>query len=191
MNKKELVKYIEKKCNIKNINIEYNIISINTELKDIFDTIYFLKNNINCNFINLTDICGVDWPERNNRFDIVYHLLSPVNNNRIRIKTETNEFNPVESIVSIFPAAEWFEREAYDMYGILFKNHPDLRRLLTDYMFNGYPLRKDFHLSGFVELRYDEEQKKVVYEPVKLNQEFRDFDFLSPWEGVDHLFDKK
>ena len=132
----------------------------------------------------LIDICAVDYPARPNRFDVVYHLLSPRLNQRIRVKLETDETTPVASAVEVFRAADWFEREAFDMFGILFTGHPDLRRILTDYGFKGYPLRKDFPMSGYVEVRYDDEQKKVVYEPVKLTQEFRKFDFESPWEGA-------
>jgi NADH-quinone oxidoreductase subunit C len=138
-------------------------------------------------FVNLVDVCGVDYPERPMRFDVVYHFLSPKLNQRIRIKLQTDEETPVPSITSVFPGADWFEREAYDMYGILFAGHPDLRRILTDYGFEGYPLRKDFPLTGFHEVRYDDEQKRVVYERVRLAQEFRNFDFLSPWEGVDYV----
>jgi len=135
----------------------------------------------------LVDLCGNDWPQRAKRFDVVYHLLSPRQNLRIRIKVQTDEVTPVPSLIKVFPAANWFEREAYDLYGILFSGHPDLRRILTDYGFEGFPLRKDFPLTGFVEVRYDEAQGRVVYEPVKLNQEFRNFDFLSPWEGTDYV----
>ena len=135
----------------------------------------------------LIDICGVDYPARPERFDVVYHLLSPRKNQRVRVKVTTDEDHPVPSLVDVFPAANWFEREAYDMYGILFSGHPDLRRLLTDYGFEGYPLRKDFPLTGYVEVRYDDEQKRVVYEPVRLNQEFRSFDFESPWEGTTYV----
>lgn len=135
----------------------------------------------------LIDICGVDYPGRPERFEIVYHLLSPRRNQRVRIKVGTDEKTPVPSIVDVFPAANWFEREAYDMYGIMFSGHPDLRRILTDYGFEGYPMRKDFPLTGYVEVRYDDEQKRVVYEPVRLNQEFRNFDFESPWEGTDYV----
>jgi len=135
----------------------------------------------------LIDICGVDYPERAKRFDVVYHLLSPRRNQRIRVKCETDEDTAVPSAVEVFPAANWFEREAYDMYGILFSGHPDLRRILTDYGFQGYPLRKDFPLTGYLEVRYDDAQKRVVYEPVKLTQEFRSFDFESPWEGVKYV----
>mgnify|MGYP001163409404 CR=1 FL=1 len=138
-------------------------------------------------FVVLIDICGVDWPARAERFDVVYHLLSPRLNQRIRVKLSTDEATPVASAIPVFPAADWFEREAYDMYGILFSGHPDLRRLLTDYGFQGYPLRKDFPLTGYVEVRYDDEAKRVVYEPVKLTQEFRSFDFESPWEGTQYV----
>jgi NADH-quinone oxidoreductase subunit C len=149
--------------------------------------IKYLRDEPRLQFINLIDICGVDWPERPERFDVVYHLLSPAHNIRIRVKVSTDEETPVPSITDVFPAADWFEREAYDLYGILFTGHPDLRRILTDYGFDGYPLRKDFPLTGFVEVRYDDEQKRVVYEPVRLPQEFRNFDFLSPWEGTDYV----
>ena len=132
----------------------------------------------------LIDICGADYPERPERFEVVYHFLSVYENLRVRLKLSTDATSTVSSIVSVFPAANWYEREAYDLYGILFEGHPDLRRLLTDYGFRGHPLRKDFPLTGFVEVRYNEEQKRVVYEPVKLPQEFRSFDFLSPWEGA-------
>ena len=146
-----------------------------------------LRDDSDCLFEVLIDICGVDYPEREVRFDVVYHLLSPRKNQRIRVKCETDEETPVPSVIEVFPAANWFEREAYDMYGILFSGHPDLRRILTDYGFQGYPLRKDFPLTGYVEVRYDDAQKRVVYEPVKLTQEFRSFDFMSPWEGTDYV----
>jgi len=135
----------------------------------------------------LIDICAVDYPARPNRFDVVYHLLSPRLNQRIRLKVDTDERTPVPSAVDVFPAANWFEREAFDLCGVLFTGHPDLRRILTDYGFKGYPLRRDFPMSGYVEVRYDDEQKKVVYEPIKLVQEFRKFDFESPWEGAGML----
>ena len=138
-------------------------------------------------FVSIVDVCGVDYPERENRFDVVYHLLSPTRNIRVRLKVSTNEVDPVPSITGVFPGADWFEREAYDLYGMLFSGHPDLRRILTDYGFDGHPLRKDFPTTGFVEVRYDEERKRVVYEPVKLAQEFRTFDYLSPWEGTDYV----
>jgi NADH-quinone oxidoreductase subunit C len=135
----------------------------------------------------LVDLCGVDWPQREKRFDVVYHLLSLTRNLRIRIKTQLDEGEAIKSCVGIYPAAGWFEREAFDMYGVPFEDNPDMRRILTDYGFSGYPLRKDFPLTGYVELRYDDELKRVVYQPVKLVQEFRDFDFMSPWEGAPHI----
>ncbi len=147
----------------------------------------FLRDDARLGFVCIVDICGVDYPAREQRFDVVYHLLSPKQNARVRIKVQTDGDTPVPSVTPVFPGADWFEREAYDMYGILFTGHPDLRRLLTDYGFDGYPLRKDFPLTGFVEVRYDDEVKRVVYEPVQLTQEFRDFDFLSPWEGTDYV----
>ncbi|ODS00880.1 NADH dehydrogenase [Methyloceanibacter methanicus] len=149
------------------------------------DVITLLKEDETCRFGCLIDICGVDYPEREERFDIVYHLLSPWKNTRIRVKVKTDAETPVPSIVDIFPAANWFEREASDLYGVVFDGHPDLRRILTDYGFEGHPLRKDFPLTGFVELRYDDEQKRVVYEPVQLMQDYRDFDYLSPWEAME------
>ena len=137
-------------------------------------------------FQQLLDVCGVDYPERAQRFDVVYHLLSLTRNMRIRVKVATDEVQPVPTVKGVFPSAEWFEREAFDMYGMLFSGHEDLRRLLTDYGFQGHPLRKDFPMTGYVEVRWDDEVKRVVYEPVKLTQEFRNFDFLSPWEGADY-----
>ena len=137
-------------------------------------------------FQQLLDVCGADYPDRVERFEIVYHLLSMTRNVRVRVKVATDEQAPVPSVITVYPSAGWFEREAFDMYGVLFSGHPDMRRLLTDYGFQGYPLRKDFPMTGYVEVRYDEEQKRVVYEPVKLTQEFRNFDFLSPWEGADY-----
>lgn len=147
----------------------------------------FLRDDPTCKFCCFIDICGVDYPERPKRFDVVYHLLSPYNNLRVRVKVQTDDNTPVPSIINVFPSANWFEREAFDLYGILFDGHPDLRRILTDYGFSGYPLRKDFPMTGHVEVRYDDEQKRVVYEPVKLVQEFRNFDYLSPWEGTDYI----
>lgn len=137
-------------------------------------------------FQQLLDVCGADYPDRVERFEIVYHLLSMTRNVRVRVKVATDERAPVPSVIAVYPSAGWFEREAFDMYGVLFSGHPDMRRLLTDYGFQGHPLRKDFPMTGYVEVRYDEEQKRVVYEPVKLTQEFRNFDFLSPWEGADY-----
>jgi len=135
----------------------------------------------------LVDLCGVDWPERAKRFDVVYHLLSLTQNARVRVKAQVGEGESIPSIISVYPAAGWFERETFDMYGVPFEGHPDMRRILTDYGFSGYPLRKDFPLTGYVELRYDDELKRVVYQPVQLVQEFRDFDFMSPWEGAPHI----
>ena len=146
-----------------------------------------LRDDPRCQFVCLIDVCGVDYPDRAQRFDVVYHLLSPFQNTRVRVRVFADETTPVPSICDVFPGANWFEREAYDLYGILFSGHPDLRRILTDYGFDGHPLRKDFPLTGFVEVRYDEERKRVVYEPVKLTQEFRSFDYLSPWEGTDYV----
>ena len=137
-------------------------------------------------FQQLIDLCGVDYPDRALRFDVVYHLLSLTRNLRLRVKVQTDEEKPVQSVTSVYPCADWYEREAFDLCGVLFSGHPDLRRILTDYGFTGHPLRKDFPMTGYVEVRYDEEQKRVVYEPVKLTQEFRRFDFLSPWEGAEY-----
>ena len=137
-------------------------------------------------FQQLLDVCGADYPDRQERFEVVYHLLSLTKNARVRVKVTTDEVQPVPTVIEVYPSAGWFEREAYDMYGMVFEGHPDMRRLLTDYGFEGHPLRKDFPMTGYVEVRYDEEQKRVVYEPVKLTQEFRTFDFLSPWEGAEY-----
>ena len=168
-------------------HVRFGELTLNVQRGKIIPVLKLLRDDGACRFEVLIDICGVDWPARENRFDVVYHLLSPRVNQRIRVKIEANETEPVPSTIEVFPAADWFEREAYDMYGILFAGHPDLRRLLTDYGFQGYPLRKDFPLSGYVEVRYDDERKQVVYEPVRLNQEFRDFDFESPWEGTGYV----
>jgi NADH-quinone oxidoreductase subunit C len=143
----------------------------------------FLRDDSGCLFKQVMDVCGVDWPGREQRFDVVYHLLSMKHNQRVRVKVATDEETAIPSITGIFSAAGWFEREVWDMYGVTFSGHPDLRRILTDYGFEGHPLRKDFPLTGYVEMRYDDEVKRVVYEPVKLTQDFRSFDFLSPWEG--------
>jgi NADH-quinone oxidoreductase subunit C len=147
----------------------------------------FLRDDAACQFISIIDGTAVDWPGREQRFDLVYHLLSPRLNQRIRLKTMTDEVTPVPSLIDVFRGADWYEREAFDLYGVLFTGHPDMRRILTDYGFEGHPLRKDFPLTGFVEVRYDDEQKRVVYDKVKLAQEFRTFDFLSPWEGTDYV----
>jgi NADH-quinone oxidoreductase subunit C len=153
---------------------------------DIVKVVTFLRDDPRCQFVFFVDVTAVDYPARERRFDVVYHLLSPTLNHRIRIKTMTDEATPVPSVTPVYPGANWFERECYDLYGVVFTGHPDLRRILTDYGFEGHPLRKDFPLTGFVEVRYDDELKRVVYEPVRLAQEFRNFDFLSPWEGPDY-----
>jgi NADH-quinone oxidoreductase subunit C len=147
------------------------------------DVARYLREDAGQLYVCFIDLCAVDYPVREKRFEVVLHLLSPKHNRRIRVKTSVDEDTPVASLCEVFPAADWFEREAYDLFGVLFSNHPDLRRILTDYGFDGHPLRKDFPMTGYVEVRYDDEQKRVVYEPVRLNQEFRQFDFLSPWEG--------
>ena len=149
----------------------------------LLEVLAFLRDDANCHFKCLVDLCGVDYPERPERFEVVYNLLSHLHGLRIRIKTSTDEDTPVPSASGLFSSAAWFEREAWDLYGVFFSDHPDLRRLLTDYGFEGYPMRKDFPLTGYVEVRYDDEQKRVVYEAVSLTQEFRSFDYLSPWEG--------
>jgi len=166
--------------------VAYGELTITAQAADIVKVMTFLRNDPRCQFVSFIDATAVDWPAREKRFDVVYHLLSPKLNLRIRVKIEADETTPVASIVAVFPGAEWFERETWDLYGVMFTDHPDLRRLLTDYGFEGHPLRKDFPLTGFVEVRYDDEQKRVVNEPVRLAQEFRNFDFLSPWEGTDY-----
>lgn len=172
-------------------NIHVGELTLTAKAEEIAAVLTFLRDDPRCRFTTLIDICGADYPERGNRFDIVYHLLSMHMNQRIRVKVETDEQTPVPSVHALWPCADWFEREAFDMYGILFSGHPDLRRILTDYGFQGFPLRKEFPLSGHVEVRYDAEQKRVIYEPVKLNQAFRNFDFLSPWEGMTLPGDEK
>jgi len=165
----------------------YGELTVGVPRESIVEVLTFLRDDPQCRFSVLCDICGVDYPDRPLRFDVVYNLLSMSRNMRIRVKLETDEEQAVPSAVGVFSAAGWWEREAWDLYGIYFSDHPDLRRILTDYGFDGHPLRKDFPLTGYVELRYDEDQKRVVYEPVKLKQEFRSFDFLSPWEGMDRI----
>lgn len=157
---------------------------IKVRRKAICKVLTFLRDDASCLFKLLMDVCGVDYPEREERFDVVYNMLSLVHNLRIRVKITTDEDTAVPSVTSIFSTADWFEREIWDLYGVYFDEHPDLRRIMTDYGFEGHPLRKDFPLTGYVELRYDDEQKRVVYEPVKLTQDMRNFDFLSPWEGL-------
>jgi NADH-quinone oxidoreductase subunit C len=162
-------------------------LSIGADAARIVDVLTFLRDDPECRFVCFIDVTAVDFPERGKRFEVVYHLLSPYKNTRVRVRVATDEATPVPSAVGVFPASDWFEREVYDLYGIVFSGHPDLRRILTDYGFQGHPLRKDFPTTGYVEVRYDDEQKRVVYEPVKLVQEFRQFDYLSPWEGVKYV----
>ena len=167
--------------------IVYGELTLRVASDKIVDVLRFLRDDPECRFVCFTDLCGADYPQRAKRFDVVYHLLSPYKNHRIRVKIDADEENPVPSVIDVFPAADWFEREVFDLYGVLFSGHPDLRRILTDYGFSGHPLRKDFPLTGHVEVRYDDQAKRVVYEPVKLVQEFRSFDYLSPWEGTDYI----
>ena len=168
-------------------DIEFGDLTVSIARDQIVDVVRFLRDDPKCRFIAFLDVCGVDYPAREMRFEVVYHFLSPHLNQRIRLKLEADDETPVPSICDVFPGANWFEREVYDLYGVLFSGHPDLRRILTDYGFDGHPLRKDFPLTGFVEVRYDEERRRVVYEPVALAQEFRSFDYLSPWEGTDYV----
>jgi NADH-quinone oxidoreductase subunit C len=167
--------------------ITHGELTLTIRREAVVEVLTLLRDDPACRFENPIDIAGVDYPGRPERFEVVYHLLSPRLNQRIRVKLSTDEHTPVPSAIGVFPFANWYEREAYDMYGILFSDHPDLRRILTDYGFQGFPLRKDFPLTGFVETRYDDAQKRVVYEPVKLTQDFRAFDFESPWEGVQYV----
>ncbi|MFA5123233.1 NADH-quinone oxidoreductase subunit C [Zavarzinia sp.] len=169
------------------VSVAYDEVTVTAEAAKVAELLIALKADPVLLLDQLVDVCGVDYPERALRFDVVYHLLSMRKNLRLRIKVQTDEDTPVPSVVDVFPTAGWFEREAWDLFGIFFAGNPDLRRILTDYGFEGHPLRKDFPLTGYVELRYDEEQKRVVYEPVKLTQEFRRFDFLSPWEGAKYI----
>ena len=174
-------------ANLTASEVAHDELTVTVPAASIVDTMTRLRDDPQCRFEVLIDICGVDYPSRQPRFEVVYHLLSPRLNQRLRVKATADETTPVPSINDVFPAANWYEREAYDMYGIRFTGHPDLRRLLTDYGFQGYPLRKDFPLTGYVEVRYDDGQKRVIYEPVKLTQEFRNFDFESPWEGPEYV----
>ena len=167
--------------------VAFNQLTVTVEAGKIVEVMKYLRDDPALRFVNITDVTAVDYPSREKRFDVVYHLLSPTLNQRIRVRAEADESTQVPSIIDVFPGAEWFEREAWDLYGVMFTDHPDMRRLLTDYGFEGHPLRKDFPLTGFVEVRYDDEQKRVVNEPVRLAQEFRNFDFLSPWEGADYV----
>jgi NADH-quinone oxidoreductase subunit C len=166
--------------------VAHGELTITVPAGDIVAVAKALRDDEGCQYWSIIDITAVDWPSRERRFDVVYHFLSPRHNRRLRVRVEVGEGTPVASIIEVFPGAMWFEREAYDLYGVPFTGNPDMRRLLTDYGFEGHPLRKDFPLTGFVEVRYDDEQKRVVYDPVRLAQEFRNFDFLSPWEGPDY-----
>ncbi len=185
----ELGAYIEAKradC-VLGWDITLDELTVDVAPSHIVDFVDFLKSDPTCKFSTLVDITGVDYPDRAKRFDVVYHFLSMYQNHRIRLRASIREDETMPSIVDVNPSSNWFEREVFDMFGILFSGHPDLRRLLTDYGFRGYPLRKDFPTTGYTEIRYDEAQKRVVYEPVKLTQEYRQFDFMSPWEGADYI----
>ena len=184
----ELGQYIASRLGsaVTGCHVAYGELTVTAEAADIIRVLTVLRDDPVCRFVCFTDICGVDYPEREKRFDVGYHLLSPYRNRRVRVKVETDEETPVPSAIGVFPAANWYERETFDLYGVLFSGHPDLRRILTDYGFSGHPLRKDFPLTGYVEVRWDDEAKRVVYEPVKLVQEFRSFDYLSPWEGTEY-----
>ena len=183
---KDLGKYISDRLpkNVNSFDFLLGELCLEVNREHIVHVLTFLRDDVNCRFKQLVDVCGVDYPDRNPRFEIVYNLLSLTNNIRIRVKVRTNEEIPVPTVTGVFSSANWWEREAWDLFGIYFSGHPDLRRILTDYGFEGHPLRKDFPLTGYKEIRYDDEKKRVVYEPVKLIQEYRSFDFLSPWEGM-------
>lgn len=185
----ELSGYIKERLGdaIEEAKFAYGELTLNVPVANLISVLTFLRDDVQCQFVNLTDISGVDYPQRPQRFDVVYQLMSPRQNLRIRVKVQADEDTLVPSAVAVYVGAEWFERETYDMYGVLFSGHPDLRRILTDYGFEGHPLRKDFPTTGFVEVRYSDEAKRVIYEPVMLRQEFRNFDFLSPWEGTDYV----
>lgn len=186
---KELAAHIELKraADVLSTQVAFGELTVTVTASSIVEFVEFLKDDPSCRFSTLVDITAIDWPQRPARFDMVWQFLSMYRNQRIRVKAAVREEDMVPSITGPFPAANWFEREVFDMFGILFSGHPDLRRILTDYGFRGHPLRKDFPTTGYVELRYDEAQKRVVYEPVKLTQEYRQFDFLSPWEGAQYI----
>ena len=183
---RELGEYVQAALSdhVEAVDIALDELAIIVRRDAIVRVLTFLRDDVNCHFKQLMDVCAVDYPGRPERFEVVYNLLSLSHNRRIRIKVRTDEQSAVPTVTGVFSSAGWWEREAYDLYGIWFRDHPDLRRILTDYGFEGYPLRKDFPLTGYVEVRYDDEQKRIVYEPVKLTQDFRNFDFLSPWEGM-------
>jgi NADH-quinone oxidoreductase subunit C len=172
---------------VQSVLVAHDELMLNVHADGITRVLAFLRDDANCLFKQLVDLCGVDYPEREHRFDVVYNLLSLSHNQRIRVKIQTDEATPVASVIEVFSCAGWYEREAWDMYGILFADNPDLRRIMTDYGFEGHPLRKDFPLTGYVEVRYDENLKRVVNEPVSLVQDFRNFDFMSPWEGAEYI----
>ncbi len=186
---KDLGEFIEAAVgeSVTGVSVRLGELTLTVKRDDILRVLKFLRDDANCQFTQLVDVCGVDYPEDVERFEIVYNLLSMSHNTRVRLKIRTDEDTPVPSSVGLFSSSNWWEREVWDMYGVAFTGHPDLRRILTDYGFEGHPLRKDFPLTGYVELRYDDEQKRVVYEPVKLTQEFRTFDFESPWDGVQRM----
>jgi len=167
-------------------SVNFDQLTLTVDISRIVEVVRHLRDDPALRFVSFIDVTAVDYPGREKRFDVVYHLLSPTLNARIRLRGEADETTQVPSVIGVFPGADWFERECYDLYGVIFTGHPDMRRILTDYGFDGHPLRKDFPLTGFVEVRYDDQEKRVVYEPVRLNQEFRKFDFLSPWEGADY-----
>ena len=167
--------------------LAYGELTVTVAADNVVKAATFLRDDARCQFVSIIDVSGADYPYRAKRFDVVYHLLSPKQNLRIRLRVHADEETIVPSVTGVWPGADWFERETYDLYGVLFSGHPDLRRILTDYGFEGHPLRKDFPLTGFYEVRYDDEAKRVIYEPVELKQEFRNFDFLSPWEGTDYV----
>jgi len=172
---------------IRGVDLSHGELTVRARADRIVPVLRFLRDDSLCRFVQLIDLCGVDYPERTKRFDVVYHLLSMHNNQRVRVRARVAENETISSVREIYPAADWYERETFDMYGVVFTDHPDLRRLLTDYGFQGYPLRKDFPLTGYTEVRYDDQEKRVVYEPVSLVQEFRNFDYMSPWEGADYI----
>ncbi len=175
---------------ILDVSVDFGELTVLARADQIVKVMKFLRDDPACRFSCLMDVCGVDYPARDKRFDVVYHLLSPYQNHRVRVRVHANEETPVPSVVEVFPTANWFERETFDLLGVMFSNHPDLRRILTDYGFSGHPLRKDFPVSGYVEVRYDDELKRVVYEPTYLAQDMRSFDFMSPWEGAKYILDE-
>jgi NADH-quinone oxidoreductase subunit C len=178
---------LRRSAEVLDTSIEYGELNVTSTVSGVVDLIEFLRTDSSCRFSTLVDITAVDYPQRAQRFDVVWHFLSMYQNHRIRVKVAIREDELVPSLIRVHPAANWFEREIFDMFGILFSGHPDLRRILTDYGFRGFPLRKDFPTTGYVEVRYDESEKRVVYEPVNLVQEYRQFDFLSPWEGAKYV----